>query len=129
MLAIVKGIVSETNFPGRMQQKEGNTDGRRNSGLFYFTLIGGYIFYVGVHRINAGGDPGKNTTPVFQRNSNSDRKIALHIFSPAQGVEFVRVVANVCQVITVFQMDNDTAPGTDVASDMITGDRAAAFGE
>ncbi len=44
VLGIVKGMVSETNFPGRMQQKEGNTDGRGNSGLFYFTIIGGYIF-------------------------------------------------------------------------------------
>ncbi|KAK1738174.1 endoplasmic reticulum metallopeptidase [Skeletonema marinoi] len=44
VLAIVKGIASETNFPDRMQQKEGTNDEMGNSGLFYFTLIGGYIF-------------------------------------------------------------------------------------
>ena len=46
VLAIVKGIASETNFPDRMQQKEGITDEKGNSGLFYFTLIGGYIFSI-----------------------------------------------------------------------------------
>lgn len=42
MLAIVKGVASEANFPGRMQQKEGAF----SSGLFYFTIIGGYVFSI-----------------------------------------------------------------------------------
>jgi hypothetical protein len=45
-LAIVKGVATETNFPGRMQQKEGDIDEKDNSGLFYFTLIGGYVFSI-----------------------------------------------------------------------------------
>ena len=43
VLAIVEGVTSETNFPVRMQQKR-FPDDEGNSGLFYFTLIGGLVF-------------------------------------------------------------------------------------
>ncbi|KAL7430051.1 hypothetical protein ACHAXM_001989 [Skeletonema potamos] len=48
ILAIVRGVATETNFPGRMPQEQGNTDEKDNSGsgLFYFTLIGGYAFSI-----------------------------------------------------------------------------------
>ena len=44
VLAIAKGLASELNFPVRIERKEVTIDEKENSGLFYFTIIGGYIF-------------------------------------------------------------------------------------
>src|SRR5690606_10162743 len=93
------------------------------------TFYGADLLDVGLGTGDGGGQLGDDAALVLQLHADFHGELAFDIRVPAYRDAFLRVAANLGDVVAGFGVNHHATPGADMADDGIAGNRVAALGE